>query len=344
MTMMRKALLAAALLSFAGCAGQDDASILAQDEQQIWMGGKQVKVNPALSHWRDREAQLALHQIFREQPAIASVAPNPANRGQTLTITGSDFNRMLWFGQTYLVSFQAGAARTLAAPASTSNTQITVVVPAGATTGLVRLVNAASGSLWAESALPLTVNVPAPTTGTARFTNDSQFEVYILIVNGTPMIPWGQVLPPGNSFDVTGPGAMVPFHVELGFNLTTFFTFDGSVQIVNGQTVAVSIPRVTAAIALTNGNASGTFEGTYWDNNAAPHVARMVFFPNGTYQLFDDGLFVGLGSYSDGPFRPNSSVIQFTVDGRSTSIDQPYASFLLNNGPPSWPNIQYVRL
>ena len=341
-------LVTALSLALTACGGADEADVdishAAEAEQGIWIGGKQVKINPSIAHWRkDLEAQFQAHpQPLLENPAVTSVSPNPVLGGQTLTITGTRFLRMTWLGRPYTVSFQAGAGRISVAPLSTTDTQIRVLVPANATTGLIRLLGS-TGAQWAESALPLNVTIPAPTTGTVRFTNDSQFEVSILDINGQPMIPWGQVLPPGGSFDVTGPGGLVPYHAEVGFGLTSYYIFDGSVNIINGQTVPVALPRVRASLALTQGAASATFDGPYTGTNFDQHVATMVVRANGTYDLYSDNVLVGSAQYVDGAFLPNQSEIRFVAGGVAASIDQPYQSFLLRNGPPSWPSIQYSR-
>jgi len=325
-------------------AATDDGGDGGDKDSPLRMGGSKYKVNSALAHWRrDLEAQLLLRPPFEfAQPSITSISPSTVNRGATITITGSQFLRMTWFGG-YSVSFQAGNVRLLVAPVSTTATQIQVVVPALATTGIVRLVSNSTGSVWAESPLPLTVNVPVPTTGTARFVNDSQFEIHSLVVNGQQMIPVGQVLPPGSSFDVVGPGASVPFEAEMGFNLFTYFIWTGTATITNGQTRTVSIPAITAGMALLLGASSALFEGYYLDGNAATHVASIVFYANFSYELFDDGVSLGVFGYSNGTVTAYQSAIPFTVDGRATAIDIPYGSFLLQNGPPSWPIIEYVR-
>ena len=108
-----------------------------------------------------------------------------------------------------------------------------------------------------------------------------------------------------------------------------------------------SIPRVTAVLALTQGNASATFVGTYTDSNFGQHTVSMVFTSAGAWQLLERVTVLGSGTVADGAFAPGASAIAFSVRNASgslaTSIDFPYSSFFLRNGPPSWPVIQYTR-
>ncbi len=348
-----------AALTLNACVAEDPSLLEAGDgeeiaevaelEAAIWMDPKLkgAKINTQISAWRkDLEAQLMLAppKFQFEDPSITSISPMTAMRGQQITITGRQFTRMTWFGHRFAVSFQAGAVRSLASATSMTSTQIVVTVPANATTGRIRLVNTTNGNaVWAESALPLTINIPQPTTGVARFTNDSQFEVQVLTVNGQNMIPIGQVLPPGGSFGVVQPGSNVPFHAELGLWGLTMVIFDGSVNIVNGQTSSVSIRRFRAADAFTMGAPSAIFDGWWTDNNFGQHLSTMVFYPNGTYELWSDNVFVGSSSYGDGAFNPGSPIVNVAINNTTIGIDFPYASFFLNNGPPTWPLIEYVR-
>ena len=296
----------------------------------LWMkGASPVKTNPAISVWlRDLEMQKKLRPVtITENPTIISVNPNPANRGQTISINGANFSRMLWFGNSFTVTFQAGSIRVPVIPISTTNSQIFVTVPHLASTGLLQLVSA-SGGVWAESALPLTINLGPASTGLVRFNNNSQFIMPSLVVNGQEMIPGGFGVPTTGSIDVVAPASQVPFVATIGLGspslFTPYFTYTGTVAFVNGQVTTVDIPLITADIALTFGAPSALFIGTFIDSSFNVHVLSLVFYPNGQCDELVDGVLLSRLTYTTTLTTPNSGLIQLSIGGTPTSIDYPY--------------------
>jgi hypothetical protein len=274
---------------------------------------------------------------------ITSISPATVNRGDTLNVLGTNLQGIL---QTSVaVRLQAGAQRVDVIPFHVTSTELRLIVPANATTGPVELIGRTTNAVLATAPAQLVVNVPAPTTGTLRVSNSSQYAVIQLMVGGQNVLPANQSIPPGGSFDVTRAGGAVAWTATLGFS-AAIFLWNGNSTVVNGQQVTGSIPRITAAMALTQGQASARFAGSYWVG-LAPHSAEFVFFANGSFQLWNDGSLLGQGNVFDGAFLSGSSIIQWGVTSGaqsfSTSFDVPYASFLLQNGPPEWPTIQYVR-
>jgi hypothetical protein len=275
---------------------------------------------------------------------ITSISPGTVNRGDTLNVLGTNLRGVL-LTTSVAVRLQAGAQRVDVVPFHVTATELRLVVPANATTGPVELIGRPSNAVLATAPAQLVVNVPVPTTGTLRVNNNSQYDVIQLIVGGQNVLPANQVIPPGGRFDVTRAGGAVAWTASLGFSFA-IFDWNGNSTVVNGQQVSGNIPRITAAMALTLGQASARFAGTYWVG-LSPHSAELVFFSNGSFQLWNDGSLLGQGTVVDGAFLSGSSIIQFSLTSGaqsfSTSFDTPYASFLLQNGPPEWPTIEYVR-
>jgi hypothetical protein len=336
-------------LVLSGCSTpmSDEDPRLGAQEAPLSVGKPVKEISTLFYYLRDAElAHKYRPKVAIEWPVINSFSPATVSRGQTLTINGSGFGMLRSGGSSYTVEFQADTARVSAAPLSTTSTQIRVVVPATATTGLVRLIGS-TGYQWTTSVTALTVTLPAPSVGTIHFTNDSQFTVADLVVNNQPQLFSGNTIPPGASIDITGPGGLVPWYATFLEAVPSWVFLEGNVQFVNGQTRNQSIRRITASDVLTGGSATVRFEGAYWVG-IVPHAARLDFAPTGTWQLYADGIWQGSGSYADDAFLPGSTLIGFSLSSGSSSgstfIDTPYQSFFLDNGPPDWPVIEYSRM
>jgi len=295
---------------------------------------------------RNLELQVSPRSNYMISSTITSLVPGTVNRGDTLTVRGTYLTGVL-LTTSVAVRLQAGAQRVDVLPFYVSATELRLIVPANATTGPVELIGRPSNAVLATAPAQLVVNVPAPTTGTLRVTNNSQYNVIQLVVGGQNQLGANQVILPGGHLDITRAGGAVAWTATLGFGNNAIFDWGNpSTVVVNGQQVNVVIPRITAAMALTQGQASARFAGSYWIGTT-PHSAEFRFSSNGTFQLWNDGSLLGSGNVLDGAFQSGSSLILFSLTTGaqtfSTSFDFPYGSFFLNNGPPDWPTIQYVR-
>ena len=102
---------------------------------------------------------------------------------------------------------------------------------------------------------------------------------------------------------------------------------------------------MTIAQLLTLGATFTDWQGEFFDNNGAFHLARLRFFSNGTWQLFRDNVLQSSGSTTLVSWPNHSSTVQFRISAAQPiiTIGFPFGSFFFRNGPPSFPIIQYTR-
>jgi hypothetical protein len=345
-TAVRLSLSLLLLVPAAGC-GLDpaEAEPPEEDAPAVTQALTGVTTTSTLIDVRSLDLQVAPRSQFVIASTISSLVPGTVNRGDTVSVRGTNLQGVL-LTTSVAVRLQAGAQRIDVVPFYVSATELRLIVPSNATTGAVELIGRPSNAVLATAPAQLVVNVPAPTTGTLRVTNNSQYNVIQLSVGGQNQLAANQVIAPGAHLDITRAGGAVAWSATLGFNSAAIFIWGSNSTVVNGQQANASVPRITAAMALTQGQPSARFAGSYWVG-LTPHSAEFVMFSNGTFQLWNDGSLLGSGNVVDGAFLPGSSIIQFSLttgaQTYSTSFDSPYASFMLSNGPPDWPTIQYVR-
>jgi hypothetical protein len=96
---------------------------------------------------------------------------------------------------------------------------------------------------------------------------------------------------------------------------------------------------------LTRFGSSASWAGDYWDANASPHWMKFVFTSGGTWTLYNDGVQIGTGTYSLVSRTPSLYTVDFRVTTGSSSatgtLYEREGYFMLQNGPASWPWIQY---
>ena len=139
-------------------------------------------------------------------------------------------------------------------------------------------------------------------------------------------------------------------------NPDVWFILTGSTTLSPGVTRTVTFNNPTIGDLLTNFSTQGTFEGDYW-SNLQSYGAKFVFDRSGGYTFYD----------STGPCQPilnnctyssvrsgtatmvswpaYSSIVTFKLCPTCANIlfSYPFASFMYQNGPESWPIIEYVR-
>jgi len=229
-----------------------------------------------------------------------------------------------------------------------SATQIKATVPAGAVTAPISLRQGLTNIT--TSATNFTVTAPQPVNGTLRVTNNTQYDVVSLKINGQEKIPSGTSLGVG----LTGTISLTPGTYNLvagigfiGSNGTrdVWFNIPRTATITSAQTTTTTFVPMTIAQLLTLGAASTDWQGDFFDNNGGFHLARLRFFSNGTWQLFKDNALLSTGSITLVSWPAHSSTVQFRTSATQPiiAISFPFGSFLFQNGPPSFPIIQYTR-
>ena len=309
------------------------------------------------------------------RPAITSFSPASGGRGTEITITGTNFQRSSlgtrWNGSPpYRVQFSNGSQPLEAVPTFVSNTQIRVVVPATASAGQSPLRLRQNGVVFNTSgtnftvtqttttnpptttppATPPTTPPPATTATTLRLVNNTQYNIVSLTVNGAQQFTPGSGVLSGSTVNLATTAGSKTLVAGLGFVLPDgsrdiWFTFTRSFNVTAGQTNTQTFSRITVGQLLTTGSASTAWNGTYFDNNGAPHQARLVFNSNGSWQFFDDGVARGSGTLTEVSWPNSSSTVTFRINSTlpAITISHPFGSFLFRNGPPSFPIIQYVK-
>jgi hypothetical protein len=300
------------------------------------------------------------------RPAITSFSPASGGPGTEITITGTNFHRSSlgtrWTGSPpYRVQFFNGSQPLEAVPTFVSKTQIRVVVPNNASAGQSPLRLRQNGVVFNTSGTVFTVTqtsapnpsnpTPPPATATTlRLVNNTQYNIVSLTLNGSEQFTPGSGVLSGSTVNLATTAGSKTLVAGLGFVLADgsrdiWFTFTRSVNVTSGQTNTQTFSRITVGQLLTMGSASTAWNGTYFDNNGAPHQARLVFSSNGSWQFFDDGVARGSGTLTEVSWPNSSSTITFRINSTlpAITISHPFGRFLFRNGPPSFPIIEYVK-
>lgn len=300
------------------------------------------------------------------RPAITSFSPASGGPGTEITITGTNFHRSSlgtrWNGSPpYRVQFFNGSQPLEAVPTFVSRTQIRVVVPATASAGQSPLRLRQNGVVFNTSGTNFTVTqttppnpsnpTPPPATATTlRLVNNTQYNIVSLTLNGAQQFSPGSGVLSGSTVNLATTAGSKTLVAGLGFvnadgSRDIWFTFTRSINMTSGQINTQTFSRITVGQLLTMGAASTNWNGTYFDNNGAPHAARLVFSSNGSWQFFDDGVARGSGTLTEVSWPNSSSTVTFRINSSlpAITISHPFGSFLFRNGPPSFPIIQYVK-
>lgn len=235
---------------------------------------------------------------FAQTPAITSFSPTSGTVGTTVTITGTNFNRnssgAVWAGAIpYSVRFAMSGGVINVTPTYVSSTTLRVVVPAGAATAPISLVQ--GFTLMSTSATSFTV-IYRPT-----------------ITSFTPATgPVGTLVTiSGSSFNRDVNGAVwtgaIPWRVRFA---TAAGTVDALPTYVSASTVRVTVPNgaVTGLLRLVQGATVMSTSATNY-TVTTPGVLRLtnssqydvVSLTINNVQQLGAGLGVPIGTTSDFP-------------------------------------------
>lgn len=283
-------------------------------------------------------------------PRIDSFSPSSGPVGTTVAIGGVNFDRDIngnvWTGSVpYRVRFAKSNGFVDVVPTFVSSFQIKAVVPAGAITAKLRVVQ--GGILISKSAATFTVTVTI-----LRIVNNTQYDMISLTLNNGQKFAAGSGVPAQSTFDLTGviagPTTVVAgvgfYRADLSRDV--WFEFPPrTVNIVADATTITIFGEITVGGLLTQGVASRNWIGTFFDNNGALHQAKFRFGSNGSWTFFVDGVQQGTGFVTkiSWPLRSSKVTFQIAAGLPNVTISHPFGSFLFQNGPPNWPIIQYVK-
>ncbi|MCW3055636.1 MAG: hypothetical protein JWN14_4806 [Chthonomonadales bacterium] len=292
--------------------------------------------------------------IAQSRPTITGFTPASGPVGTVVTINGTNFNRdkngAVWSGTTppYQAVFPMSGDVAFSPVTFVSATQIRTTVPAGAVTAPISLRQGFTNIT--TSAVNFTVTAPQAVNGTLRVTNNTQYDVVSLKINGQEKIQSGASLAVG----LTGTIALTPgtYNLVAGIGFVNsngsrdiWFTIPRTANITGAQTTTTTFVPMTIAQLLTLGATFTDWLGEFFDNNGGFHLARLRFLSNGTWQLFKDNVLQSSGSTTLVSWPAHSTTVQFRISATQPviTIGFPFAGFFFRNGPPNFPIIQYTR-
>jgi IPT/TIG domain len=286
--------------------------------------------------------------IYR--PTISSFTPATGPVGTTVNIAGSSFNRdvngAVWTGAIpWRVRFATTTGTTDVVPTYVSASSVQAVVPNGAITGTLRLVQGAT--VMSTSTTSFTVTVVQTRL---RITNNTQYDMVSLTLNGVQQFASGTgVLIGGTNDFLVAPGnytlvAGIGFVAANGAR-DVWFTFTRSVTIANGATVQQTFAPITLGSLLTAGSASRRWNGSYFNANGGLGVASYIFQASGAFTMQDNGVNIGSGTavLVSWPNRSNTVTFRTSANGPLATLDISLGKFFQQVGPPSWPIIEFIR-
>lgn len=337
----RKTLSLAALSLGLGCVGAPDAADL--DEVAQTQHALTYSVAPASALLNGGQFQIA-------RATLTGFSPASAVAGTRITLRGTAFERnrygrLTLTGLGYSISFAGlnGARVAAVNPVMVSSTEIAVTVPTGAATGRVRLADALGS--FSESPVDFVVPLPPPPPPPTRVrvTNNNQYDIVSLIVNGTQVRSCANALAPGASVDVNvmpggfAVGAVLGF-CDQGTPVSippSYLEFNSTVA--SGVTFTVNANPFTLGELLTNWGAnSGEWaSGLFLGGDGAFHQNSLVFDSAARWTGLDRGTPWGSGQALLVSWPVRASCVSFRL-GAAFAVTQtclPFSNFVQDGIP-----------
>lgn len=288
--------------------------------------------------------------VFRviKQPSIGFLNPDSGGVGSTVGLFGEHFDRdgsgNLWSGSVpYRVRFPKIPGSIDVVPTFVSATEIRAVVPAGAVSGRVSIVQGAS--VLTTSASNFTIS---PTL--LRIVNQTPYDMITLTLNGVQQFAPGNGVLVGNTVSLPAQPGTFDMTAGVGFRhpdgtLDVWFSFRRTVTISAGSTSTQTF-TITIGDLLTQGLPTRDWvSGLFPDGNGGFHVASFRFTSSGSWTFFVDGVQQPGGGVATLVLWPaRSAEVQFSIHPQlpAATMVFPFGSFLLANGPPNARVLQYV--
>jgi hypothetical protein len=339
MNTARRLALPLSLLSLTvGCLGAPDAADLeavAQTEHALTYA---IAPTPlAASLLGNVAVQVARATINGFTPATGAAGTRVMIQGTALDRNRA--GRITLGGLGYTVSFAGvnGARVAVPSPRLLSATQLEVFVPAGAATGRVRFSDALGS--FSESAVDFVVPVPPPPPAPTRvrITNNNQYDIVTLVVNGATLRSCANPLAPGASLDVNVMPGGFAVGAVLGFCTggtptsipPSHLEFNGN--IANGQTFTVTANAFTLGELLTNwGFNSGEWASDlFLGVDGAWHQSTFAFDGAARWTGFDRGTAWASGQARLVSWPNRASCVQFSLapNAATTQLCLPFSGF-----------------
>ncbi|HAW70409.1 MAG TPA: hypothetical protein DHD79_03900 [Firmicutes bacterium] len=122
------------------------------------------------------------------------------------------------------------------------------------------------------------------------------------------------------------------------------FTFTGSVTLTANQISQYNID-VSVQNVLSNFKSYSDWTGQFWTYNpTTPHSAVLRFYSDGRWYLYKDNSYIESGNVIFVRWDDYSDFIYFKLKPTGDTIQYYYPNFkfFYKNGPPDWPQIEYV--
>jgi hypothetical protein len=207
------------------------------------------------------------------------------------------------------------------------------------------------------------VTVNPPNVAVLRVSNTSSYDLIDVRLNGTQRVEYPFAISPGQFADfimpTTGPVPVVLGNGyykadqsrELGFTLT------GTENVTVGQTTTLTFANPSVGELVTGLTATRTFDGQYFNGSTlASHKQYRFTKATSDWQLYDttapcgSGISCTFAQVSSGtvqmtnwPRYAPSVSLQLSIGQPAVDFAFPFSTFVVPNGPVSWPKIQYVR-
>jgi len=183
-----------------------------------------------------------------------------------------------------------------------------------------------------------------------HITNNTKYAMIDIRLNGTQHVTTtGSGIDIGYSYNVefTSSGT-VTYYLGVGLwdgsTRNVWFYLSGTIAVTVGSTTNLTFNNPTIAQMLSGFSSSRNWNGYYYDASYGYHTCHFNFTSSGTWTLYDGTTQVGSGSVSLVSWPNYATIITFKVCSTCANIQlgYPFGSFMYNNGPTSWPTIEYT--
>jgi hypothetical protein len=279
-------------------------------------------------------------------PTIDTYSPASGLVGAQITIQGRHFDRDAagypaesasrpW--QVYLLGADRRYELTVV---DATDHSLVVVVPEGAKSGALALADV--DGVISEAARFTVLERPV-----VRVYNEAQYDVVDLRLNGEQVLTDGRVLESGAVMLVAADNAR--YRVDYGVGELKDAWVRGTIHGLEvgepGSEAMLRIPTLNPIDMLAVQHGTTDWVAELRDLAQRPMTITLRFYPDGTWaRLLGDAPQEG-GTLAAERVPPYARSLPFRLGegGPAAKFSPPFLSFDLENGPPHWPLLRYVR-
>jgi hypothetical protein len=211
----------------------------------------------------------------------------------------------------------------------------------------VRAYNADGNSGYSNTAMATT---QASAKAILHIINNSHYDMIDITLNGTQFVTTpGTGLLVGNSYDAefTASGT-VTYTLSVGFwngsEREIWFYMTGEENVTVGGVTNLTFNNPSIGQFLSNFGTSMDWSGIYYDFDSNPYIASYNFTNSGNWTFYDDFVAIATGTVTLVSWPDYATTITFKTCSTCDPIQliYPFGSFFYENGPVSWPTIEYI--